>query len=264
MACSRLHRWVLVNLVLQVLVSESLTSSSVIDTDLIRHLFDGNDLFPWRYHGNSEDQLLVSARLHLEAQLICDQRLGGAVYEARNILELISSATRAGPDGSEETRFVAEIIYTLGPDGPLDERYHQSYGEIAKALTSLRKDRGVRNARLMLQEATLRRHFIRKNEHQMSKEESAQTLDEAREAVEEALSDVSSTNSGIRAGRRTNREPLSRARCNIWIPCYLRDEKSGARRHHLGKLPCRAPSNTQCDGKSRYVLSTRYLALDTT
>ena len=209
MACSRLHRWVPVNLVLRALVSESLTSSSAIDTDLIRHLFDGNDLFRWRYHDNSEDQLLVGARLQLEAQLICDQRLGGAVYEARKILELISSATHAGPDRSEETRFVAEIIYALGPDGPLGERYHQSYGEIAKALTSLRKDRGVRNARLMLQEATLRRHFIRKNEHQMSKEESAQTLDEAREAVEEALSDVSSTNSRIRAGRRTIE--------NLWV-----------------------------------------------
>ena len=203
MACSRLHLWVPVNLVLRAVASKSLTSSSMIDTDLIRDLFDGNDLFRWRYHDNTEDQLLVGARLQLEAQLICDQRLGGAVYEARKILELISSATRAGPDGSEETRFVAEIVYALGPDGPLGERYHPSYGEIAKALTSLRKDRGVKNARLMLQEATLRRHFIRRNESQISEEERAQILDEAREAVEDALSDVSSSNSGIRAARRT-------------------------------------------------------------
>lgn len=203
MACSRVHRWVPVNLVLRALMSESLKSRSGIDTDLVRDLFDGNDLFRWRYHDNSEDQLLVGARLQLEAQLICDQRLGGPVHEVRRILELISSATRAGPDGSEETRFVAEIAYALGPDGPLGDRYHASYGELGKALTELRKKRGVRNARLMLQEATLRRHFIRRNESQISGEERTRILDEAREAVEEALSDISAPYDGLRAARRT-------------------------------------------------------------
>ena len=209
MACSRVHKWVPVNLVLRALVSKSLTSQSGLDTELIRNLFSGNDLFRWRYHDNSEDQLLVGARLQLEAQLICDQRLGGPVHEAGTILELISSATRAGPDGSEETRFVAEIVYALGPDGPLGERYQESYGEIAKALTSLRKGRGVRNARLMLQEATLRRHFIRRNDFKISDEEQSRILDEAREAVEEALSDVSSPNDRLRAARRTIE--------NLWV-----------------------------------------------
>lgn len=209
MACSRVHRWVPVNLVLRALVSERLTSQSGIDTDLVRDLFDGNDLFRWRYHDNSDDQLLVGARLQLEAQLICDQRLGGPAFEVRKILDLITCATRAGPEGSEETRFVAEIAYALGPDGPLGDRYSESYGEIAEALTSLRKDRGVRNARLMLQEATLRRHFIRRNESRLSEEERARYLDEAREAVEEALSDLSSPNEGLRAARRTIE--------NLWV-----------------------------------------------
>jgi hypothetical protein len=202
MACSRLHRWVPINLILRALVSESLTSQSGISTDIIRDLFEGNDLFRWRYHDSSESQLLVGARLQLEAQLICDQRLGGATYEAKSILELISNATRAGPEGAEETRFVADIVYALGPDGPLGERYYESYGEIAQALTALRKSRGVRNARLMLQEATLRRHFIRKNEQRISDEERVKQLDDAREAVEDALSDISSS-TGFRAGRRT-------------------------------------------------------------
>ena len=202
-ACSRLHRWVPINLLLRALMSESLVSRSGIDIDLVRELFEGNDLFRWRYHDNSEDQLLVGARLQLEAQLICDQRLGGAAFEARAILELVSNATRAGPDGAEETRFVADIVYALGPDGPLGARYSGSYGEIAAALTLLRKTRGVRNARLMLQEATLRRHHIRKNEATLSDEDRLQNLDEAREAVEEALNDISSPNNGLRAGRRT-------------------------------------------------------------
>ncbi len=203
MSCSRVHRWVPINLVLRALLSESLTSQTGIDVDIVRELFDGNDLFRWRYNDNREDQLLVGARLQLEAQLICDQRLGGPAYEVEVILELVSNATRAGPEGSEETRFVADIVYALGPDGPLGERYSESYGKIARALTSLRKVRGVRSARLMLQEATLRRHFIRKNEANLSDEERTRHLDEAREAVEEALSDISSPSGGIRAGRRT-------------------------------------------------------------
>ena len=115
----------------------------------------------------------------------------------------MSNATRAGQEGAEETRFVADIVYALGPDGPMGERYFESYGEIARALTALRKGRGVRNARLMLQEATLRRHFIRRNEAKITDEDRTQHLDEAREAVEEALADIASPNGGLRAGRRT-------------------------------------------------------------
>lgn len=209
MACSRVHRWVPINLVLRTLLSDGLAANSQIDTELVRELFEDNDLFRWRYQDNTEDQLLVGARLQLEAQLICDQRLGGPAYEARKIIELISGATRAGPEGSEETRFVAEIVYALGPDGPLGDRYNQSYGEIAEALTSLRKKRGVRNARLMLQEATLRRHFIRRNENQLSEEERLAILDNAREAVEDALADLASNDYSIRAGRRTIE--------NLWV-----------------------------------------------
>ena len=201
MVCARVHRWVPINLVLRAVLSKDFTAGLAIDTELVRELFEGNDLFRWRYQDNTDDQLLVGARLQLEAQLICDQRTGGADYEVKKILELISCATRAGSEGSEETRFVADIVYALGPDGPFGDRYHHSYGKIAEALTLLRKDKGVRNARLMLQEATLRRHFIRRNESQISEEESITILDKAREAVEDALADVTSGN--LRAGRRT-------------------------------------------------------------
>ncbi|PKR56298.1 hypothetical protein [Thalassospira lohafexi] len=203
MVCSRLHRWVPINLVLRALLSKSLVSHSGLDTELIRDLFEGYDLFRWRYHDNSDDQLLVGARLQVEAQLICDQRIGGPVQESRKILELIASATRAGTEGGEEARFVADIVYALGPDGPLGTRYQDTYGEIAAALTSLRKDRGVRSARLMLQEATLRRHFIRNNSSKIPDDDQWQLLDEAREAVEEALTDISSPKNSLRAARRT-------------------------------------------------------------
>ena len=210
MVCSRLYRWVPVNLVLRAMVSDELNRSNEINLDLIRDLFEGHDLFRWRYDDNQEDHLLVGARLQIEAQLICDGRLGGPSFEVDRILELISSATRAGPEGAEETRFVADIVFGMGPDGPLGDRYRASYYDIASALSKLRKNRGVRNARLMLQEATLRRHFVRRNESEIDHDVGIRILDEAREAVDEALADITHPDgTGMRAARRTKE--------NLWV-----------------------------------------------
>lgn len=203
MVCARMHRWVPVNLVLRALVSKEVLPDKGIPVDLVRHLFSGHDLFRWRYDDNSSNQLLVGARLQLEAQLICDLRLGGPQFETEKIIELIKNSTRAGPEGAEETRFVADIIYALGPDGPSGDRYRRSYYEIALALTELRKVRSIKNARLMLQEATLRRHYIRRNEEMISDEDRDTILDGAREAVDEALSDLQASNSRLKAAQRT-------------------------------------------------------------
>ena len=209
MVCSRLYRWVPINIVLRALMSDELESNSALDIDLIRDLFGGHDLFRWKYEDNREEHLVVGARLQIEAKLICDGRLGGPAFEVDRVLDLVSNATRAGPEGHEETRFVADIVYALGPDGPLGDRYRDSYYRIAQALTDLRKRSGVRNARLMLQEATLRRHFVRRNEADIDERRSVEILDEARESVDEALRSITSRDSGLRAGRRTAE--------NLWV-----------------------------------------------
>ena len=209
MACSRLYRWVPINVVLRAIVSDELKSDGSLGIDLIRDLFGGHDLFRWRYDDNREEQLVVGARLQIEAKLICDARLGGPGFEVDRILDLVSNATRAGPEGHEETRFVADIVYALGPDGPLGDRYRDSYYRIAEALTHLRKRKGVRNARLMLQEATLRRHYVRRNESNIDEKRSVEILDEARESVDEALRSITTRDRGLRAGRRTAE--------NLWV-----------------------------------------------
>ena len=210
MVCSRLYRWVPVNLVLRAIVSAELVGNNTITLELVRDLFEGHDLFRWRYDDNQEDHLLVGARLQIEAQLICDTRLGGPGFEVERILDLISNATRAGPEGAEETRFIADIVFALGPDGPLGDRYRASYYDIALALSRLRTKRGVRNARLMLQEATLRRHFVRRNEAEIDDETRSRILDEARAAVDEALADIARRDgTGLRAARRTEE--------NLWV-----------------------------------------------
>ncbi len=71
-ACSRVHRWVPINLVLRALLSHGLAARIPIDTELVRELFEDNDLFRWRYQDNTDGQILVGARLQIEAHLICD------------------------------------------------------------------------------------------------------------------------------------------------------------------------------------------------
>lgn len=205
MVASRLYKWVPINLLLRAVKGEA-SNGMAIDLELIRELFEGHDLFRWRFDDEEGGELVVGARLQLEAELICSRRMGGAAAEAKRIIELILAAVRAGPEGEGETRFVADLVFALGPDGPSKDRYAESYAEVARALTQLRELRGVENARLMLQEATLRRHYIRLQSAgpRFSSELKTQLLDEARSAVDSALQKLEkSSGRRLYASRRT-------------------------------------------------------------
>ncbi|RWL13644.1 MAG: hypothetical protein EOR57_32755 [Mesorhizobium sp.] len=201
MASARLYQWVPVNLVLRAVMRGTEQREQPLDLDAIRTLFEGHDLFRWRLEDNEGHELLVSARLQLEAELICNRRLGGPTGEANRLSELIRVAVRAGSEGNSETRFLIDLIHAFGPDGPFKERYSESYAELARTLTNLRKNAGVVNARLMLQEATLRRHYIRLRHPEPQVK--AALLDEARTAVDDALSQSEARNSRVYASRRT-------------------------------------------------------------
>jgi hypothetical protein len=185
MAASRLYKWMPVNLLLRAVVSQGLEGGASSSIELIRELFEGQDIFRWRFADEQGEELLVGARLQLEAVLVCNRRLGGPGGEAARLIELIRCAVRAGAENNEETKFLIDLVYALGPDGPFGERYNDSYALIARTLTELRKRHGVLNARLMLQEATLRRHHIRT--HSLNPDQKATLLDEARSAVDEAM-----------------------------------------------------------------------------
>lgn len=201
MVCARLYQWVPVNLVLRAVMRGGTDVNRPLDLDAIRALFEGHDLFRWRLEGSEGNELLVGARLQLEAELICNRRLGGPAGEARRLAELISVAARASSEGSSETRFLIDLVHAFGPDGPFKERYGESYADLARILTRLRQNAGVVNARLMLQEATLRRHYIRL--HNPEPQLKAALLDEARTAVDDALSQAEGKNSRLYASRRT-------------------------------------------------------------
>jgi len=95
MAASRLYKWVPVNLVLRSVLSSGITKGK-INIEVVRDLFEGQDIFRWRFGDNEGEELLVGARLQIEAELVCDRRLGGPSAEATRLTELVRSAVRAG------------------------------------------------------------------------------------------------------------------------------------------------------------------------
>ncbi|HHA2976012.1 TPA: hypothetical protein ACOFD8_003399 [Stenotrophomonas maltophilia] len=186
MVSSRLYKGVPVNLLLRA-VSESPNSNGYgIDQELILELFDGHDLFRWELVGNAQSELVVSSRLQIEAELVCNRRLGSPSKEAKRIIELISRAYHADVEDSEESRYVADIVYAIGPDGPEKQRYKPCYLDIAEALTSLRTKGGVKNARIMLQESVLRRNYIR-NQTEIDADQRSMILNDAMNAINSAI-----------------------------------------------------------------------------
>lgn len=208
MTSARLYKWLPVNLLLRAILDQDGASVWSENAELLRDLFDGQDVFRWRFADEEGEELLVGARLQIEAELICNRRLGGARAEAACLMELISCGVRARSDANEETKFLIDLVYALGPDGPFRDRYRESYASIARTLTTLRTKHGVRNARLMLQEATLRRNHARAPG--LKADERLALLDEARSVIDEALQSLNnSDSSGLVASRQT--------RDNLWV-----------------------------------------------
>ena len=208
MTAARLYKSVPVNLILRAVLKDRVSEGAAFGIDLIHGVFKDQDLFRWHYGDESGEELLVGARLQLEAELICNARLGGPVEEATRLIELISQSYRSGSEGNEETKFVTDVVYSLGPDGPFGERYKDSYADVARALTTLREKNGVVSARLMLQEATLRRHYIRT--HELDPAEKELVLDEASRAVDHALTLIGQSGfHRLHASRKT--------RENLWV-----------------------------------------------
>ncbi len=203
MTTSRLYRAVPINLLLRtVLLQKDDEILISVDVETLRDLFVGEDMFRWQYGGKDESELLVSARLQLEAELVCNRRLGTPHAEATRIIELISKAYNASREDGEESHFVTEIVFALGPDGPAGERYKDAYLDVARCLTDLRKKNGVLNARLILQESALRRAYVRT--HDLAPDKKAMALVEATQAVDYALTAIDVTGSNrLYAAKRT-------------------------------------------------------------
>lgn len=202
MASSRLFKAVPLNIVMRAIGASQGVRGS-FDVDTLLSLIRGQDLFRWTYADEEQTDILVEARLQIEARLICEARFGSAYREAEAFCCLIAAATRAGLEPSDETSYVAELVHAAGPDGPEGDRYCESYASIARALTTLRETTGVPNARLMLQESVLRRHYLR-TQKTIEHTQKIEILNEAVSAVDEALRLIEENgDGGIFASRQT-------------------------------------------------------------
>lgn len=201
MVSSRLHKPVPLSIVLRA-VGAGHGRNGAYSIDALLDLIRDQDLFRWSYADEEQTDLLIAARLQIEARLICEARFGNPLREALAICSLIEAATRAGPERNDETSYVAELVHAAGPDGPEGERYKESYAVIARALTTLRATT-TPSARLMLQESVLRRHFVRTHNN-IERPEKIALLNEAVSAVDDALERIEEGgSSGLYASRQT-------------------------------------------------------------
>lgn len=122
-------------------------------------LLNGVDIFRW--FEDAAGNIEIGARSRLEAGLIADARAGGPETEIALARELL---LETGPDdhswgGGREVDFGVALLRAIGPSGEQAGTYAAHFDVLADTLCELRIERGVYNARLMLQEANLRREL---------------------------------------------------------------------------------------------------------
>ena len=199
-----------------------------LDHHQIAAMFSGLDLFRWKYGNPERTELLVGARLRLEAELICRRRVGGSDRELECLIDLIEAVRPSGIDQDSEFQFLLELLQRLDRDGPRERAYAAGYLRIGRALTKLRKEHGVDDASLMLQESNFRRQWLwfNKVDSVVTPDVRDVVLDEARAAVEEAITRVEART--LKAGRRT-RDNLYVERASIYGFLAVGHAKAGTK-----------------------------------
>ncbi|WP_321919549.1 ATP-binding protein [Paraburkholderia tropica] len=204
MVAGRLDCPVPINLLMRALRS----AQGDLDLAQIAYLFGELDLLRWKSADGEGNDLLVSPRLQLEAELICRRRLGDREKELDCIIELIEAVRPNSVDNDSELSFLLDLLHRLHRDGPRATAYEQGYLRIARALTTLREAFQVRDASLMLQESAFRRAALHVDliadepSHEiLAAIDRDAILNEAREVVERALREIDDRK--LRAGKKT-------------------------------------------------------------
>ncbi len=199
MVAGRLNCPVPINLLLRAISDQRRR----IDSILVHHLFGDLDLIRWESRDSEGLDYVVLPRLPLEAQLICERRLGSPRAEANVLLDLIGSV-RLGIDSASERTFLLDILQQIGHDGPRGSIYKYDYIAFARKLTELRERFKIMDASVMLQESAFRRSAVR--EEVANHDERLDLLEEAREALQTAIDGIDSGR--LQTGRRTRQHLL--------------------------------------------------------
>src|SRR5207244_10827335 len=121
--------------------------------DLVKRV----DVFRW--FEDSMGNIDVGPRNPLEAKLLVQARMGGATTEVAFVRRLLLEAqpSEFGPREGRDVRFTVDLLHAVGPQGSDSSYFAPHFKELSSTLSELRRERGVENPRLMLQEANLLR-----------------------------------------------------------------------------------------------------------
>lgn len=137
-----------------------------------------------------EDQLgnvSIGPRNTVEAEIVVHSRLGTTAAEIE-IVKRYCAVVRDDGDGPE-LRFLQQLIRAVGPQGAAGPRYRGHWPAVADSLRSLRTDRSIRSAHIMLHEANLRREWSQTlrpldDGYEQGQEQLAEAVSVVREALD--------------------------------------------------------------------------------
>jgi hypothetical protein len=120
-------------------------------------LFENVDVLRW--YEDSQGRVMVSPRNPLEAQIVVQTRLGGARTEVAFIKRLLTEVhdDRESSSQNAEVEFAVSILRAVGAQGRNNAYFAPHFRDLADSLQELRTNRGIKNPRIMLQEANLLR-----------------------------------------------------------------------------------------------------------
>lgn len=140
------------------------------------------DIFYWP--DSVSGNLQIGPRSSLEAELIVQQRLGGASYEVDYVIKLLSALKCNDFYASQELQFVIDLIQSMGPNGRKPQYYQIHFIRLAECLEKMRIINGITNPRILLQESMLFRESAKLNDDIQIKQ---YRLNKAAEASRQAL-----------------------------------------------------------------------------
>lgn len=132
------------------------------NTSSLADIMKETDIF--RVFEDDSENISIGPRHSLEAKLLVQNIFGMTQAEIEFINKLLLEINQ---NYDVEIQFAVELLKSIGPNSKLNgqdlSRFIPYYLKLSESLRKLREERGIKNPRLMLQEATLLREFVVKN-----------------------------------------------------------------------------------------------------
>lgn len=160
------------------------TTSNLVD------IIEETDIF--RIHEDDSGNISIGPRHPLEAKLLVQSIFGMTKAEVEFVNRLLLEINQ---NYDVEIQFAVDLIKSIGPNSRLSgqdlSRFTPYYLELSETLRTLREERGIKNPRLMLQEATLLREYVSKNSQRGKiPKDAIEIFDKAENILEKAITSI--------------------------------------------------------------------------